>query len=289
MKTLIGVLLIAGLVGGMTIGLAAREEAYGAFVFLEGSGGARALALGGAFVALADDWSAPFWNPAGMSQVQTPSFGVMAQNKFQAGIQDIFSGGVLPVDPKLALGGAINILQVSDLEGTNGSDQELVYTFAVSTVWQDINLGIAGKYYSQSLLGASSKGFGLDCGLLYQFKPLTFGLAVDDVGDSRIQWTTQATDFVLSRWRAGITLLSKNLKVLTQFDYTPRIDETLWRFGIEVGFGPLQIRSGVKLQRGYPFWSIGAGWQWQSIKADIAYLTHPQLPDNIALSIAFVF
>ena len=35
---------------------------------IEGSGvGTRALSMGGAFVALADDWSAPFWNPAGLA------------------------------------------------------------------------------------------------------------------------------------------------------------------------------------------------------------------------------
>jgi long-chain fatty acid transport protein len=37
--------------------------------------GSRALAMGGAFVGLADDFSALFWNPAGIAQFQTKYFG----------------------------------------------------------------------------------------------------------------------------------------------------------------------------------------------------------------------
>jgi len=37
--------------------------------------GARALAMGGAFAALADDLSAPLWNPAGLAQLEEAEFG----------------------------------------------------------------------------------------------------------------------------------------------------------------------------------------------------------------------
>jgi long-chain fatty acid transport protein len=37
--------------------------------------GSRALAMGGAFVGLADDFSAIYWNPAGMSQISSKTFG----------------------------------------------------------------------------------------------------------------------------------------------------------------------------------------------------------------------
>ena len=37
--------------------------------------GSRAVAMGGAFVALADDFSAAFWNPAGLSNFKTRVLG----------------------------------------------------------------------------------------------------------------------------------------------------------------------------------------------------------------------
>jgi long-chain fatty acid transport protein len=40
--------------------------------------GSRALSMGGAYVALADDFSALFWNPAGIAQFQTKYFGFYA-------------------------------------------------------------------------------------------------------------------------------------------------------------------------------------------------------------------
>ena len=41
----------------------------GAFSFLSSGFGARALGMGGAFTALADDSSAMYWNPAGISVI----------------------------------------------------------------------------------------------------------------------------------------------------------------------------------------------------------------------------
>ena len=38
--------------------------------------GARAIAMGGAFVGLADDFSAVFWNPAGLGQLKGTNFGL---------------------------------------------------------------------------------------------------------------------------------------------------------------------------------------------------------------------
>ncbi len=36
--------------------------------------GTRAISMGGAFIGLADDWSAIFWNPAGLTQIKKPVF-----------------------------------------------------------------------------------------------------------------------------------------------------------------------------------------------------------------------
>jgi hypothetical protein len=47
---------------------------------LGGDAGARAAAMGGAYTAVADDGTAPYWNPAGITQVKvfilTPAFGI---------------------------------------------------------------------------------------------------------------------------------------------------------------------------------------------------------------------
>ena len=42
--------------------------------------GSRALSMGGAFVGLADDFSAAYWNPAGMAQFSKKTFGFYASD-----------------------------------------------------------------------------------------------------------------------------------------------------------------------------------------------------------------
>src|SRR5437016_1140920 len=37
--------------------------------------GAKALSMGGAYVGLADDWTATFWNPAGLGQIKRTEIG----------------------------------------------------------------------------------------------------------------------------------------------------------------------------------------------------------------------
>ncbi|MEA1927745.1 MAG: hypothetical protein U9N73_06025 [Candidatus Auribacterota bacterium] len=37
--------------------------------------GSRALAMGGAYIGLADDWTASYWNPAGLSQLEGSGVG----------------------------------------------------------------------------------------------------------------------------------------------------------------------------------------------------------------------
>jgi long-chain fatty acid transport protein len=44
--------------------------------------GARAMAMGGAFVGLADDFTAVFWNPAGLAQLKKSTFGLAAHGLF---------------------------------------------------------------------------------------------------------------------------------------------------------------------------------------------------------------
>ncbi len=49
----------------------------------EGPGvGAKALSMGGAFVGLADDWTATFWNPAGLAQLEGTGAGIAVNELF---------------------------------------------------------------------------------------------------------------------------------------------------------------------------------------------------------------
>jgi long-chain fatty acid transport protein len=69
MKSLVRISLVLALALGLTTGLFANGLNLNGF-------GARATAMGGAYVSLAKDYTAVFWNPAGLVYIEQPTFGL---------------------------------------------------------------------------------------------------------------------------------------------------------------------------------------------------------------------
>ncbi len=74
--------------------LAAEEGAHAA-EFLSHGVGARALGMGSAFVAIADDATATYWNPAGLTKVKSHSFSAMYSDTFSTGDGGWLSRGLV--------------------------------------------------------------------------------------------------------------------------------------------------------------------------------------------------
>lgn len=85
-----------------TAGPAAAAKYAGAF--MDDGGGARALAMGSAFTAVADDPSAAFWNPAGLSLATERSLMLMHAERFGDLVDRDYASYVQPVSWSL-LGG----------------------------------------------------------------------------------------------------------------------------------------------------------------------------------------
>lgn len=60
---------------GLLLGIVFCQQVYAGG--LEGAGlGTRQLSMGGAFIGLADDWTAIYWNPAGLAQLKEKGGGL---------------------------------------------------------------------------------------------------------------------------------------------------------------------------------------------------------------------
>ncbi len=113
--------------------------------------GARAIAMGGAFVALADDPSAVFWNPAGLAQI------LRNQLYFSVDLPADFSTAAFIYKPtseifttrKFSLGvGWVNRLS---FRGDSGSDNWEGYSAnLLDMAMIDINDGYSGKIDSRT-------------------------------------------------------------------------------------------------------------------------------------------
>jgi hypothetical protein len=188
--------------------------------FLKIGVGARALGLGGAFVAIADDGSAPYWNPAGLARAARPEMLFMHAEQFGSIANHDFASFVQPLDSRSS-GSAVAIslvrFSVDDILVTrdayddrnhNGrrdegepilpdrfymdSDTEYALLLSYARATGDrLSLGGNLKLIRQGLLDNTSFGMGLDLGLLYR-PTASWGLGVRlaDATTTRISWDT---------------------------------------------------------------------------------------------------
>jgi len=122
--------------------------------FLKIGIGARAVGMGDAFVALANDASALYWNPGGLPNLERPSL-IVSHSEWFADIRHEFAGFILPV-------GRNNMLGISAI-ALNTPEQE------VTTVQQPDGAGIyydvgdiaVGLSYARALTDRFSTGLTL--------------------------------------------------------------------------------------------------------------------------------
>jgi hypothetical protein len=155
--------------------------------------GPRAIAMGQAFVAVADDANAVYWNPAGLNQMG----GIHATLQYDVFIETVrynfgAIGAKLGKDAAVGLGvkllstGTENIVDASGNQpggtfGLNYMDIDLAGAYRLSYYF---DIGVALKYISKSLAGTSASTFAGDVGFMYHtpLPHLTAGLNVQNIG-----------------------------------------------------------------------------------------------------------
>lgn len=97
--------------------LGGQRAGISAFQFLKIGVGARGVAMGEAYVAVANDASSLFWNPAGMAQM-TGDEVFVAHTEYVADIRHEYLGAVYHLTPADAIGLSATSLHMKDMEIT---------------------------------------------------------------------------------------------------------------------------------------------------------------------------
>ncbi len=145
--------------------------------FLEMGVGARAVAMGGAFVATADDASALYWNPAGIARSDDRQFLFMHSEWF-ADIAFDYAGFVLPLGSFGVLGASLTTVNYGDMdvrtedrpEGTGEifSANDLAVGLSYARGLTDrFTIGLNVKLIRQTIWHESAQGFAVDLGTLF--------------------------------------------------------------------------------------------------------------------------
>lgn len=204
--------------------------------------GARALGMGGAFVGIADDSTAVYWNPAGLPQVQHVDISVIQEGREydglglnEVGSSYIFLSGAMNEGSLGSFGAAFMRFGVQDIPQVSGLDaagvpiqvgtfqtQDLGFMGSWGKSWaKSFSTGLTLKYLTGGTEGlqdglndATYNYMGVDIGFLVNFggftsslNGLTLGLNLQDIINSGVMWKntpTNPTDEVDSNPKTGL-------------------------------------------------------------------------------------
>lgn len=156
--------------------------------------GPRASGMGGAFIAVANDVTAAYWNPAGLSRIPRSEFTASTAEWLVSSRTNWFGLG-FKFDDDNAIGISINQLdygqeEITTVEQQNGtgaywSASDLAVSLSYSRNLTDrFSVGANFKYISENIYDVSATGFGVDVGLLFytQLEGLSLGMNISNFG-----------------------------------------------------------------------------------------------------------
>ena len=191
--------------------------------FLTHGVGARALGMGSAFVAVADDVTAGYWNPAGVADatgravqlMHSETFGDIVNYDTGAYVHPIENGGVVAVTVVRL---AIDDIPFTDFE----EDEDRIYYDAARITWESdsetamlityaraasdaLRLGANLKLIRKSIADYTCYGFGFDLGAKYDFwRGATIGANIQDATTTFLSWDTKERERILPTAKLGV-------------------------------------------------------------------------------------
>jgi hypothetical protein len=279
---LFSIIALMLIVGGQVIATNGPQEPVGA----------RPAGMGQAFVGVADDVNAIYWNPAGMSFLNHHEITFMHTDLFGLGIKNTYAAYSFPISGRVAVG--------FDWFNLGFSDFELGYNFnklnfgAAYRVTSRLSIGGVLKYLNTSTEfdgRALGKGNGWtgDAGAFYRFsEKLSAGVALHNIPDATVRYNSgTVAQFYDLQTTVGVGYrLKSNLLLSLDIDQRARL-------GAEYAYGGnLLLRSGLQRELSgaeETLLSLGCGLKYGPLQFDYAYLQHPLLDATNMFSLTFSF
>ena len=307
---------------GLCLALAAgrvqaeTETRYGGDPLLAGAG-ARSLGMGGAFVALSDDATAVYWNPAGLAGLTRMEVQVQHAEQFGGTVNhDAFAlakpspvGGFGASILRLGVG-QITLTRLEDPSRPAGPDNRPVVSRVVGAsdynvtvaygrrTGRRLSLGVALKVIWRRLGVGNGSGYGIDLGLLYETEAgVRAGLSIRNATRTRIHFDSGVEDRIPPSLLAGLAYTRRFEALRGQVVWSGSVHLAEQRSEAEDGQGlrlgaeylyrdSLAFRIGMRDRH----FTVGAGLCLHGRLAfDLAFLEHGELDNTYRISASVYF
>ena len=287
--------------------------------FLKIEAGARPVAMGGAFVAVADDANTTYWNPAGLAQIEERQITAM-HNEWLEGIRYEFLGYVQPIKSEKRVhgfGASVMALYTTGLEERIRESPEPEGTFAAydiavagayaCKVSKGVSIGANLKIIHQKIEDEGAWSGAIDVGLLYRVlgprsrfsrNILQLGFAVQNIGPG-IKFIKESDPLPLNI-KGGIAktfeLISIKSQITLALDVNAPVDNVPnGHFGIEFVYEKMRdvalaARVGYKTNtikdlNALSGLSAGAGFVWRRMGIDYVWVPYGDLGNTHRISL----
>ena len=281
--------------------------------FLGLGAGARAAALGSAYVALADDATAGYWNAASLSALSSRQVHLTHAEHFSGLIQRDFVAIARP--GRLLHGMALSLVRMGIdgihftelpdsqqppstdnrplIASTEQSADYALYLSGSRRLGSRLSLGLSAKAIYRHVASISAYGFGLDLSARYQLShQIALAVNVRDAATTPIVWNTDSTDRIQPSLLLGVAYAmsvaggqTTALLSTRSGGNTAPADVPL-NAGLEYRHHYIALRAGLEEGRQ----SFGLGLTpHRNLDLDLAYLQHDALEATYQLSASFRF
>jgi len=264
--------------------ISAAQQVSTGLSFLKLGIGARPIAMGESYTAIASDHASLYYNPASLS-FQDRNEIMLMHKQWIAETTTEYLGGTI-------LGGAWDYgfsimatsvsgievrLRPGDAEGTFSARNIAAGGSLSYRITENFAAGISGKFLFEKIFIDEASGFGLDLGVSYRFDDhFSFGSSLLNLG-SMNKMRNRETE-VPSTVRIGAAYtasVNENITAVGAIDAVKTLHDDLMHFhsGFEVSYRhAASIRFGY--QTGYEFRTVatGFGLQYASVMLDYAFV-----------------
>jgi hypothetical protein len=251
--------------------------------------GGRPLAMGGAFVAVANDLTAGYYNPAGLVQINYPQIALMHDERFGNLVNYDYAAVAIPWDTDMSFSLSVMRLGIDGIPDTrnalvdaNGdgildiNDDRLDYSKITEFSDQDwaFYLSFSKKHSENFYYGASIKiirrdiaeysanGIGFDVGAIYiPFENFSVGANLQDITTTLVAWNTGRNELISPTAKIGaaygVDILNGRLTPALDFDV--RFENRRYASTFHLGAVSFDMHAGFEFNYNNLF-SVRAGY-----------------------------